>query len=50
MPKGIKIIRRELRKLYDRLTFNSKSYWERRYRTGGNSGAGSYSLIAEFLS
>jgi SAM-dependent methyltransferase len=27
---------------------NSSAYWERRYRTGGNSGAGSYNRLAEF--
>ncbi len=27
---------------------NSASYWDRRYKTGGNSGAGSYSRLAEF--
>lgn len=26
----------------------SKGYWERRYQSGGNSGAGSYSKLAEF--
>ena len=26
----------------------SAIYWERRYRTGGNSGAGSYALLAQF--
>lgn len=28
--------------------FNSKNYWENRYKSGGNSGAGSYSNLAEF--
>jgi hypothetical protein len=28
--------------------FNSKAYWSERYRTGGNSGAGSYGRLAEF--
>jgi len=28
--------------------FNSAVYWENRYRTGGNSGAGSYGRLAEF--
>lgn len=28
--------------------FNSKIYWENRYKKGGNSGAGSYSNLAEF--
>lgn len=27
---------------------NSSEYWDRRYRTGGNSGAGSYNRLAEF--
>ena len=31
------------------LTFrNSTDYWERRYRKGGNSGAGSYNRLARF--
>ena len=28
--------------------FNSKEYWENRYKSGGNSGAGSRGIIAEF--
>ena len=28
--------------------FNSSAYWDRRYATGGNSGAGSYNRLAEF--
>lgn len=28
--------------------FNSKEYWENRYRKGGNSGAGSYGLLSEY--
>lgn len=28
--------------------FRSRSYWEQRYRSGGNSGAGSYLRLAEF--
>ena len=28
--------------------FESKNYWENRYKKGGNSGAGSYSKLAEF--
>ncbi|HEY0468411.1 MAG TPA: class I SAM-dependent methyltransferase [Polyangiaceae bacterium] len=32
-----------------RLKFgNSRSYWEKRYATGGNSGAGSYGRLSEF--
>lgn len=29
-------------------SFDSKAYWSERYRTGGNSGAGSYGRLAEF--
>jgi hypothetical protein len=32
------------------MTFNSKQYWEKRYTSGGNSGAGSYSILADFKS
>jgi 2-polyprenyl-3-methyl-5-hydroxy-6-metoxy-1,4-benzoquinol methylase len=28
--------------------FNSADYWENRYKTGGNSGSGSYNKLAEF--
>ena len=28
--------------------FSSKTYWEERYKSGGNSGVGSYSKFAEF--
>ena len=27
---------------------NSREYWEKRYASGGNSGAGSYNYLAEF--
>ena len=30
------------------MEFNSKEYWENRYKSGGNSGAGSRGVIAEF--
>ena len=30
------------------MTFNSKEYWENRYKSGGNSGVGSQGVIAEF--
>jgi SAM-dependent methyltransferase len=30
------------------LTFDSASYWERRYRRGGNSGSGSFGHLASF--
>ena len=32
----------------DRTRFNSSNYWEDRYASGGNSGAGSYNHLAEF--
>lgn len=32
----------------DNMTFNSKEYWENRYKSGGNSGAGSQGIIAEY--
>ena len=28
--------------------FNSKKYWEDRYLKGGNSGNGSYGVLAQF--
>jgi len=31
-----------------KVKFNSQNYWENRYKTRGNSGAGSYSNLAEF--
>lgn len=30
------------------INFNSSSYWEQRYKEGGNSGSGSYNRLAEF--
>jgi SAM-dependent methyltransferase len=30
------------------LPFSSKKYWEKKYRSGGNSGPGSYGRLAEF--
>jgi trans-aconitate methyltransferase len=32
------------------MNFNSKQYWESRYSGGGNSGVGSYGLLAEYKS
>lgn len=29
-------------------TFSSSSYWDKRYKTGGNSGSGSYGRLAKF--
>ena len=28
--------------------FNSKKYWNKRYKNGGNSGSGSYNHLAKF--
>jgi len=28
--------------------FNSKEYWENRYKNGGNSGSGSYGILSEY--
>jgi SAM-dependent methyltransferase len=39
---------RRAKRLLGRSTFSSGAYWERRYGAGGNSGAGSYSHLAEF--
>lgn len=43
----LKSIERDLA-LFKRLLFKSGSYWEKRYKKGGNSGAGSYGRLAEF--
>lgn len=32
------------------MIFNSSDYWENRYKTGGNSGSGSYNHLAKFKS
>jgi hypothetical protein len=45
------ILRRVLANLYSRVRksrFSSNEYWEERYRKGGNSGVGSYGVLAEF--
>jgi SAM-dependent methyltransferase len=34
--------------LVPRTAFSSKKYWRKRYKIGGNSGCGSYGLLAEF--
>lgn len=40
---------RKVRAIAGRNNFdNSTAYWEKRYRTGGDSGAGSYNRLAEF--
>ena len=39
----------QLYRWYSRLSFgSSQSYWEQRYESGGNSGAGSYGRLAKF--
>ena len=48
--KSLPLIRESLthfRGRGDRFT-TSSDYWEQRYKTGGNSGAGSYNRLAEF--
>ncbi|MCK4842954.1 MAG: glycosyltransferase [Methylococcales bacterium] len=40
--------KRKVKKIYNSVNFDSKSYWEERYRNGGNSGAGSYNAKAEY--
>ena len=37
-----------IRKLYKKIGFTSKEYWEDRYKSGSNSGAGSYNEKAEY--
>lgn len=37
-----------INKVKNKLNFNSKDYWENRYRSGGNSGAGSYGEKAKY--
>ena len=32
----------------NKLTFDSNLFWENRYKSGGNSGSGSYNKMAEF--
>jgi hypothetical protein len=38
----------KIKKKYNEVTFSSKKYWENRYSSGGNSGAGSYDVKAEY--
>lgn len=46
--KLIDITRRLLPSVHKKARFDSRNYWERRYRDGGNSGAGSYHHLANF--
>lgn len=41
------MIIRKIKKYFSRFP-GSEKYWEKRYKSGGNSGAGSYSNLAEF--
>lgn len=43
-----KLIASALKKYSSRKPFSSRDYWVRRYKTGGNSGPGSYGPLAEF--
>jgi hypothetical protein len=44
----MKTLKRKLKKYYLKIRFRSNWYWDKRYKTGGNSGTGSYNNIAEF--
>ena len=44
---GMDIQAKEFKKLSKRMSFNSKQYWEDRYKGNGNSGRGSYDEEAE---
>jgi len=51
--KKVPIIGHKLSAIYQRalgrpVFFNSKQYWEERYKKGGNSGDGSYSQLSDF--
>lgn len=48
MKNYIKKVKRYISRAYKKITFSSKNYWETRYKTGGNSGSGSYDEIAKF--
>ena len=39
---------KKIKEFIKKLTFRSEIYWEKRYKYGGNSGAGSYNLIANY--
>lgn len=39
---------RRLLKFIDKINFKSSNYWENRYKSGGNSGAGSYNKKAKY--
>ncbi|MBS1604104.1 MAG: class I SAM-dependent methyltransferase [Bacteroidetes bacterium] len=44
MPNPI----RKIKSLFSKPAFSSGNYWEERYRSGGNSGGGSYGRLADF--
>jgi hypothetical protein len=46
--KNASVIGPSLAQLSGKSFKSSADYWERRYKSGGNSGAGSYSRLAEF--
>jgi len=48
MIKGVPIAGPLLVQLREKAFRNSSDYWDRRYRAGGNSGAGSYNRLAQF--
>ncbi|MFD2203186.1 methyltransferase domain-containing protein [Shivajiella indica] len=41
-------IKQKIKRLKNKLFFNSGNYWNQRYKKGGNSGPGSYGKLAEF--
>lgn len=48
LVKNIPVIGPSLDHLRGKAFTNSTEYWEQRYKSGGNSGAGSYNRLAEF--
>ncbi len=39
---------KKIKRFIKKIIFKSENYWENRYKTGGDSGAGSYNLIADY--
>lgn len=48
IPGAVSVVRTVRRWAASPDAFDSARYWEERYRTGGNSGPGSYNRLAEF--
>jgi SAM-dependent methyltransferase len=48
VKKYFKVFSRVLKQFLSRINFQSSKYWENRYKSGRNSGAGSYNLIANY--